>query len=114
MFAVSEDVAGCRLLTSDGHGTEREDQATKPANLTWQLLLEQLQQHLQQACCKKKAGTPVFTALDERLCSCLLEEDGGDNCDVRHVFQHRHMHGPGERHRDKLSLSITLMQKTAK
>ena len=68
--AVNEDVAGYKLFAVfDGHGG---DKATK---LAQQLLPEQLHQHLQQAGCKKKAGSDAFTALDDRLCSMLLEEE---------------------------------------
>jgi len=68
--AVNEDVAGYKLFAVfDGHGG---DKATK---LAQQLLPEQLHQHLQQAGCKKQAGSDAFTALDDRLCSMLLEEE---------------------------------------
>ena len=68
--AVNEDVAGYRLFAVfDGHGG---DEATK---LAQQLLPEQLHQHLQQAGCKKQAGSDAFTSVDDRLCAILLEKE---------------------------------------
>ena len=67
--AVNEDVAGYRLFAVfDGHGG---DEATK---LAQQLLPEQLHQHLQQAGCKKQAGSDAFTSVDDRLCAILREK----------------------------------------